>query len=217
MAEKISITVDLGALADFTPSEGLGGNSLMAKDGSYSGKILKILQKKSESGNPMWLVQQIVEDQDEKGASLLNNVLLGGKDRNGDSLARQLGQFLISCGYTTEQIRGFAKTGSVDGEALANKLCVGKTVYFTAEAESYEGKLTSKVKNYITEQAYKDAVAANAHRKPHNAAVSFAGPPAGVTAGPTNVGGAAATGAPAGANGAAKDPLAALAGLNIGL
>ncbi len=221
MAEKIQINVDLGELKDFTPTEGLGSNSLMKMDGTYCGKVLKILPRRSESsGNPMWLVQLIVEDEDEKGASLLQNVLLGGKDRNGDSLARQLGQFLTSVGYTTEQIRGFAAKGVVDGEQLGQAF-IGKLVYFTAEAESYEGKMTSKVKNFVTKQNYDDAKAANAHRKPHNAAVSFSGPPAGIAA-PANVGGPAANvggpAATAGANGAAKpNPLQALQGLNLNI
>ena len=193
MADKITFNIDLGELANYTPTEGLGGNSLMKQDGMYSAVITKILLKKSQAGHPMFLVQQIVQDADEKGASLLQNVLCGGKDKNGDPLSRQLGQFLTGMGLTQDQIRAFAANGVADGEAVASKF-VGKTVYFTAEAETYEGKMSSKVGNYITPQAYNDAVAANAHRKPRRADVTFSGPPAGVTTGPTNVGGPAANG-----------------------
>lgn len=211
MAEKISFNIDLGELSNYTPTEGLGGNSLMKQDGFYSGQITKILLKKSQAGHPMFLVQQIVQDADEKGASLLQNVLCGGKDKNGDPLSRQLGQFLTGMGLSQDQIREFAKNGIVDGEQVAAKF-VGKIVYFSAEAESYEGKMSSKISNYVSKQQYDDAVAANAHRKPRRADVTFSGTPAGVTTGPTNVGGPAA----GAQNGAAKpDALTALKALNL--
>lgn len=213
MADKITLQVNLGDLADFTPSEGLGSNSLMKFDGSYKGKVTKIFNKKAESGNPMLLVQLIVEDTDEKGAMLLHNVLIGGKDRHGAPLARQLGQFMIGMGFSTEQIRALSSKGTIDVDQLTVAF-IGRTACFTAEAESYEGKLTSKVKNFITEQNYLDAVAASAHRKPINAAQTFSGPSQSVTTGPANVGGAGLIPGVT-TNGAAKDPLAALAGLGL--
>lgn len=215
MADKIAFNVDLGELANFTPTEGLGGNALLKQDGFYKGHITKIVLKKSSTGNPMWLVQQIVDDEDEKGQSLLQNVLLGGKDKNGEPLSRQLGAFMTGVGLTQDQIRAFAQKGSVDGEQLA-QLFIGKPVHFSAEAETYEGKMSTKINNYVSEQQYKDAVAANAHRKPRRADASFSGTPAGVVSGPTNVGGAGALGNIAPANGAGKaDPMKALAGLNL--
>lgn len=209
MAEKISFSIDLTELKDFTPTEGLGSNSLIEKDGSYTGNITRVMLQKAKSGNPMFLVQQIVDDADAKGAMLLQNVIVGGKDRNGDSLARQLGALLTSIGYSVEQIRGLAANGSIDGEAMAKSL-IGKRVYFTVEAEAYEGKISSRIQNYVTKQAYDDAVAANAHRRPRRVTdASFSGAPAGAAGMPAPTGTAA--------NGAtkAKDPLAALSGLNL--
>lgn len=208
-SDKVSFTVDLGELANYTPTEGLGGNALLKMDGFYSGQITKVLLKKSSTGNPMFLVQQIVQDADEKGQSLLQNVLCGGKDKNGEPLSRQLGQFLTGLGMTQDQIRAFAANGVQDGEALAAKF-VGKIAYFSVEAETYESKMSSKINNYISKQQYDDAVAIGAHRKPRRADVSFAGPPAGVTTGPTNVGGPAAA-----TNGAKPDAMKALAGLGL--
>jgi len=208
MAEKVSFSIDLTELKDFTPSEGLGSNSLIEKDGSYTGNITKVMLQKSKDGKPMFLVQQIVDDADAKGAMLLQNVLVGGRDRNGDPLARQLGSLLTSIGYSVEQIRGLAATGNIDGEAMAKQL-TGKRVYFTVEAEAYEGKISSRIQNYVTKQAYDDAVAANAHRRPRRVTdASFSGAPAGAAGMPAPAG-AAATGAKA------KDPMAALAGLNL--
>ncbi len=209
MAEKIAFNVDLSGLADWAPYEGFGSNSLMKQDGSYKATVTKVQLTKSSNGSPMFLVQQIVQDEDEKGASLLNNVMVGGNDKNGKSMIRQLGDFLQGCGTAPDVIRSLAQKGSIDGEQLASQL-VGKTVHFTAEAETYEGKQTSKVKNYISKQQYDDAVAANAHRRPRAAAQSFAGAPAGVVTGPANVGGPAANGAAPKAN-----PLQALASLSL--
>ena len=207
MADKVSFQIDLGELQDFTPSEGLGSNSLMEKDGSYSGTITKVLLQKAKSGAPMFLVQQIVEDADAKGAMLLQNVIVGGKDRNSDPLIRQLGALFTSIGMSVEQIRALAKQGSIDGEVMAKSL-IGKRAFFTVEAEAYDGKLTSRIQNYVTKQAYDDAVAANAHRRPRRVNdASFAAPT-----------GAAKNGAASGPTGATtpvKDPLAALGGLNL--
>lgn len=205
--------VDLSGLANFTPYEGLGSNALLKQDGFYKALVTKIIPAKSSNGNPMWKVAQTIQDEDEKGQSLISNVLIGGTDIKGESMIRQLGAFLMSVGQPVEAIRTFAKNGSVNVKELA-ALFVGKVVHIECESESYEGKLSHKVKNYIPPQQYTDAVAANAHRKPRRADMTFAGTPAGAVTASAPVGGLTFGGAN-GAAGAAVDPIGKLKGLNL--
>lgn len=210
MTEKISFNIDLSELKDFTPTDGLGSNSLLDKDGTYTGLIAKIMLTKAKDGKPMFLVQQIIDDADAKGAMLLHNVLVGGKDRNGDPLIRQLGALMTSCGFPVESIRALSANGSVNADQIV-ALLVGKRVFFTAEAEAYEGKLSSKIQNYVTKQAYDDAVASNAHRRPRRVNdASFSAAPAGAAAAT-----AALPGLPAPGAAKAADPLQALQGLKL--
>lgn len=220
MADKVDFTIDLSELAGFTPTEGLGGNALLKMDGIYSGLITKVIKKKAQSGNPMFLVQQIVQDADEKGQSILHNVLVGGKDKNGEGNIKQLGQLLISCGFTIEQVQALSKSGAVAADGIIQHL-LNKTCFFEVEAEPYEGKLSTKITNYVTKVRFDEAIAANAHRKPRRADMAFAAAPAGAQQALPSIGGPAAS-APA-LNGAAMaaaskpaDPLAALAGLGLG-
>lgn len=209
--------VDLSGLADWAPYEGLGGQDLLAKDGLYATKVTKIVAGKTKDGSKQQLTVAVtVLDEDEKGKQMISNVICSGVDKNGKPMIRQLGDFLHSIGATTEQIRGLSAKGAVDVDALI-QMAMGKTAHVYAEAETYEGTMTSKVRNWVTKQRYDEAVAANTHRKPRRADTSFAGP-SGVSAGngPLNIGGpgAASAAKPAGAT-AQPNAAQALAGLGL--
>jgi len=211
MSDKISFKVDFGEAAGFVPYEGLGSSALLKQDGFYTATIQKVVPGKSkESGNPKFIFSLVVQDEDEKGQTVIGEALAGGKDKNGNALSRQLWEVFFSMGMTQAQVQGLASNGMQDAEAVANTL-TGKTVFINVEAETYKDNTSSRVRGFIAKQRYEDARAANAHRKPHKAATSFSGPPAGAAAGgislPTN-------GIP---NGAAKasDPLSRLSGLNL--
>ena len=207
--------VDLSGLADWTPYEGLGGQDLLAKDGLYAVKVTKVVAGKTKDGSKQQLtVASVVIDEDEKGKQMITNVMCSGVDRNGKPMIRQLGDFLSSIGATTEQIRGLSSKGAVAVEAIIGR-ALNKTAFAQVEAETYEGVMSSKVRNWTNKQRYDEAVAANTHRKPRKADVSFSSP-SGVSAGsgPLNLGGPAATKPnPAGAT--AQNPAQALAGLGL--
>jgi len=211
MAEKVSFNVDLSGLANYTPVEGIGSSSLLKLDGFYSATVTKVLMGKSSSGNNKFIVALAVQDADEKGATLIADVLVSGQDKNGNPNIRQLGDFLNSIGMSMEQVRAFAANGTQPGDGLAQTL-TGKTVYANVEAETYQNETRSRVRGYITKQRYDDAVSANAHRKPRKADTAFSGAPAGaapstnVTTGPSTVNGTSS---------AAVDPLAKLKSLNL--
>jgi hypothetical protein len=204
------ITIDLAGLADYTPVEGFGSSSLLAKDGLYKCTITKMKSDKSKSGNNKFTVNLTVQDEDEKGATLIGDILLSGVDKNGSPNVRQLGDLLLSVGMSQEAIRALAPKGVIDAEAMAGNL-TGKTAHVSVEAETYNGNMTSRPRNYVAPQRYTDAVAASAHRKPRKADTAFAGAPAGVTTGPATVGGKSNGAAPGGL----VDPMKALAGLDL--
>lgn len=213
MSDKISFKVDFGEAATYTPYEGLGTSSLLKQDGFYAVTITKVVAGRSkESQNPKFTIALSVIDEDEKGATLLADVLAGGKDKNGNPLSRQLWDVFHSMGMTQAQVQGLAANGQQDGDVVISTL-TGKTVYANVEAETYNGNTSSRVRGFIAGQRYNDAKAANAHRKPRKADVAFSGAPAGIQTPSTT------TTAPAGLslNGTGKvaDPLARLSGLNL--
>lgn len=212
MAEKISFNIDLSGLSNYTPVEGVGTSALLKMDGFYAAAIEKVTLGKSSSGNNKLILTLSVQDADERGQTLVADVLVSGTDKNGNGNIRQLGDLLSSLGMTQEQIRAFAGNGTQSGDAFGASL-KGKVAHCNVEAETYDGNTRSRVRGYVTKQRYDDAVSANAHRKPRKADTAFAGAPAGVTTAPVTVNG---TVMPAASNGAAKvDPLSRIAGLNL--
>lgn len=211
--DKVSFVIDFSGLANYAPVEGIGSSSLLKMDGFYAATIERVTQGKSSSGNNKLILSLSVQDADERGQSLIADVLVSGQDKNGNANIRQLGDLLYSLGMSPEQVKAMASTAATPGDAFGNQL-KGKTTHVNVEAETYNGNTTSRVRGYISKQRYEDAVSANAHRKPRKADTAFAGPPAGITtsAPVTTV----STGAPAAVNGAAKvDPLSRIAGLNL--
>lgn len=212
MAEKISFNIDFSGLANYTPVEGVGTSALLKMDGFYAAAVEKVTLGKSSSGNHKLIMTLAVQDADEKGQTLVADVLVSGSDKNGNPNIRQLGDFLHSLGMNTEQVRGLSASAAQNGEAFGTQLR-GKVAYCNVEAETYNGNTRSRVQGYVTKQRYDDAVSANAHRKPRKADTSFAGAPAGITAsvttGSTVVNSAAAPAA------AKVDPLSRIAGLNL--
>lgn len=213
MAEKISFNIDLSGLKDFTPYEGLGSSALLKQDGYYQTTINKIVLGKSSTGNPKYIVSMTVTDADEKGQTLLADVLVGGTDKNGNSNIRRLGEFLHSLGMSLDVIRNLSANGQVPGEALAQQL-LGKLAHVEVQAETYNGNTSSRVQNFIAPNRYTDAVAANAHRKPQRGTQAYMGTPAAATTTPAQTLNLGGTPAPA-SNGAAIDPLAKLKGLSL--
>lgn len=218
MADKISFGVDFSEFANYTGIvDGIGSSALLKMDGFYKLLIQKATPGKAkESGNPKFILTCLVQDEDEKGQTIVADVLAGGRDKNGNPNSHKLANLFESMGLTIQQIAAMSSNGTVDGDKVAASL-TGKVVHGNVEAEAYNGNVSSRVRNFVTTTKYTDAVSANAHRKPHKGQTSFTGTPAGVTtpaptAGGLNFGAPAVT--PAGAQKAA-DPLARLQGLNL--
>ena len=211
--DKVSFVIDFSGLANYAPVEGIGTSSLLKMDGFYSATIERVTQGKSSTGNNKLILSLSVQDADERGQSLIADVLVSGSDKNGNPNIRQLGDLLHSLGMTPEAVKALAGTAGQPGEAFGNQL-KGKVTHVNVEAETYNNNTTSRVRGYISKQRYEDAVSANAHRKPRKADTAFAGAPAGVTAPAASV----TTNGTVVTNGSAAgkvDPLSRIAGLNL--
>lgn len=209
--DKVSFIIDFSGLANYAPVEGIGSSSLLKMDGFYAASIERVTQGKSSSGNNKLILSLSVQDADERGQSLIADVLVSGSDKNGNPNIRQLGDLLHSLGMAPEQVKALAGTAGQPGDVFGGQL-KGKTTHVNVEAETYNNETRSRVRGYIGKQRYEDAVSANAHRKPRKADTAFAGAPAGVSASAASV----TTGGTVVTNGAAKvDPISRLAGLNL--
>ena len=210
--DKVSFNIDFSGLSSYTPVEGIGTSALLKMDGFYAASIERVTLGKSSSGNNKLILTLAVQDADEKGQTLVSDVLVSGQDKNGNPNIRQLGDLLASLGMSMEQVRAMAGNPAAPGDAFGGQL-KGKTTHVNVEAETYNGNTRSRVQGYITKQRYDDAVSANAHRKPRKADTSFAGPPAGITAAAPAV----TVNAGAAANGAKVDPISRMGALGLNL
>lgn len=220
----MAMNIDISGLGEYTPYEGLGRSDLLTKDGIF---ILAINKAQAsiarESRREMLTLALTVVDDPEKqddGKSVVHHLVLGGVDKNGKPMIRNLGDLLLSIGYTVDQIKAFANKKAIDLEALCNDTLVKKDkpvrVFGQLAAEPYTAddgtvQTSSKVQNFVAKAKYEEAVAVRAHRKAHRfgdgsapaAAAGGLGAPA------------AGLGAPAAAaaNGATKTMSGDLAGL----
>lgn len=218
MAEKVSFNVDLSVLSNFVAGEGIGSSALLKMDGYYALTVTKVTMAQTSSGNNKFVLSCAVQDTDEKGQSIIADVLASGNTQKGDPNATKhpmgVARLFHSLGMSQEQVRAYAANGTQPGDALA-QLFTGKTIYLNIEAETYQGNTRSRAQSFITKAQYDDAVAANAHRKVRKAEQAFSSAPAGAqTAAPS----LSVTTPPASVNGAsnaAVDPLAKLKALNL--
>ena len=213
MSDKVSFKVDFGEAASYTPYDGLGASALLKQDGLYKATIQKVIPGRSKSGNPKFTLSIVVQDEDEKGQSIIGDVLAGGRDKDGNPLSRKLWDVFFSMGMTQDQVRALASNGQQDEAVVVNAL-TGKTVFVNIEAETWEGKTSSRIQSFTSGQKYADAIAANAHRKPRKADVAFTGAPAGIST-PAPAASLNGSGSPVASAPAAADPLSRLRGLNL--
>ncbi len=215
MAEKISFSVNLAELASYSGIvDGIGSSALLKMDGFYKLLVTKVTPGKSKEGNPKFILSCVVQDEDEKGNTLVADVLAGGYDKNGKPNIHRLGNFFESIGMSVQQVIAMAQNGEQAEVTIAASM-TNKVIHANVEAETYQGNTRSNVRGFITATKYTDAVSANAHRKPHKAQTSFTGTPAGVTT--PAAGFALPNAAPATtpAGNKVADPLARLQGLNL--
>lgn len=156
--------------------------------------------KDGSQPKPAVKVGSVIQDEDGKGLRLISTVLAGGKDKNGDDLGRQFIDLLVSSGTTVDAIKKNAQNnvgGPISG--ILNQLR-GRGAYCEIDGDTYDGRETTRVLNWVTKERYEQAKAIGAHRRPRRkvgAAGATPGLPAGAVVGTAN--GMAGAGASAGA------------------
>ena len=174
--------------------EGARGPSrrmLASQDGLVAAKIESVTEKGLSSNNNLMLTVRLGTVDDDPGMNnvvLFRNIVVSGTDTRGNKNVQQLYSFMESAGSTKQQI--IASAGkSVDADDL-NKTYSNRTCYVQIRAKTYNGKESSEVAGFISQDAYTQEAKAGNHRQNHVFGKGAAGAIA-----PTN--GAAAVSAPA--------------------
>lgn len=204
--QQVTFDVDFTPHTEYEPYSGEGASDRIPFDGYFKVNVAsyKPYMTKAKDGQPpkpSIKVGAVIQDDDAKGMKLIDDVLCGGKDKNGEDLSRQLMEFLHSTGTPKDSIRqNAANKTKANIDAVMAKV-VGRTAYCEVQADTYDGKETSRVINWITEERYNQAKTVGAHRRSRRATGATQGGGAGFqNLGGTPNGAAAGTSTPAGGN-----------------
>ena len=151
--------------------EGARGPSrrmLCSQDGLVAAKIESITEKGLSSNNNLMLTARLGTVDDDPGMNnvvLFRNIVVSGTDTRGNKNVQQLFSFMESSGSTKQQI--IASVGkSVDADDL-NKTYSGRTCYIQVRAKTYNGKESTEVAGFISQDAYEQEAKAGNHRQNH--------------------------------------------------
>jgi len=200
-----SFTFSFAGLTDYSPYTGEGGSDIIPFDGYVAVKLVSFeAYHTKDKKYPAVKVRATIEDEDAKNMRLIDDVLCGGKDKNGNDLARQFADLLVSSGTTPESIQENARKGvSADIATICGQL-VGRVAYCEIQASKKpDGADSTEVSNWILKERYEQAKTIGAHRRGRRAVQA------------ANVAGAASFtmgGAPANTNGATAGTPAPAAG-----
>ena len=165
---------DFGQLKEWTPYSGDGAQVLLPFDGDIKGKIDKIKKgKSSTTGNlTLKIVMHVAETG--LGGTLYKDIPYTGTRRDDKSNMVGVADFLLSVGWTAEQIQGFAaKDEKVAIDSLIAQVLKGNgDVFMTVEADVYNGRESSKVTNFITQARYDEQVRKGNARRPRAGAAA---------------------------------------------
>lgn len=168
----MAMNLDISALTTWEPYAGIGAGELLTHDGAFSFTIKAAsLKQTGDDNKETILLVLICQDEDNRGRQINHNCVVGGTDKKGISMVRNLGELFNALGKTKEEVRAYGAQGSIDLEKVVPGM-VNKIVHARVSAEEFNNKgkvqRNSKVDSLITRQAYEDAVKTGAHRKPYS-------------------------------------------------
>jgi hypothetical protein len=167
-----SQNINFGDFGGYTPYDGDGAAALLPFDGYVSVKVkrFKTVMTKGDSPKPMVKLTLKVADQDLPQHTIYAQAFTGGKDRNEENLNRQFADVLVSFGlFTAESLQAEASKGTVKTvDELVNEIITRDlTGFVEIQADTYQGKTSSKVNNFVTRAVFEREVNGGTHRKPH--------------------------------------------------
>lgn len=168
----MSQTLNFGDLQGYSPYDGDGQAALLPFDGFVKCTVKRFKEFMTNGDPSRPAVKLVLKTAEENlpAATLYAQAITGGApDRNGDSLARQFADVLISSGlFTAESLQAAAQQGKVSSiDELMNQIInEQRPVYVEVQADTYKGKTSSKINNFVTKAIYEREVAAGTAQRP---------------------------------------------------
>ena len=167
MTDNVNFVFKFGNHKEFTPYIGDGGMDLFPFDGLIPVALTAFRPFESKDNKfPSLKVAGVCSEEDCKGMRVMDSLLCGGKDKNGNDLGRQFVEFLLSSGTALENFLANAKNNIEAPIGDITAKLTGRTAYAEVERDMYDGREVSKVRRWVTEEAYKQAKTLGAHRRP---------------------------------------------------
>lgn len=165
----MSDTFNFGIVDGYTPYEGDGASIDLGFEGSVSVKITKLKQGKSKtSGNDTVKVTMRVNDDDLTAKGILySDIPVSGTRSDGKQNAEKFFDFLLSCGWPLDQLNAMAKgKKAMSFDEIFTKILNENNIgYVTVSPNTYQGRTSSRVDNFITKAKHEENVAAGTHRQ----------------------------------------------------
>jgi len=169
--------IEFEGLEEYSPWAG-GGHSLLDFEGYIKVKVGEATPEQGKKDPSKWhaKVSIVCLDDDCMGMPLISRPIYKGLDKNGKSLNRQFADFLMSIGTDIEKIHDNAKK-KAKGDAHATLAGLkDREGYVEVKWGSYEGKTTTEVANWISQEVYvKAAAVGGTRRRRRNPDGSFPG------------------------------------------
>lgn len=163
MSTNPPTTMSFAGLGDYEPWAG-AAQGFVNQEGFYYARVNKATPGLA-SDNVKAHVEvacELTEEGPNKGVQILGWPFYSGTDRKGKSLARQFANVLSS--VDTQLVEWVKKNGQANASQNIDELCklvVGHQVRIEIRFDTYKGKLTSRIENFITEEAYQKMKDAN--------------------------------------------------------
>jgi len=161
-----NITINFADALKYEPYTGDGAAVLLPFDGMVRTKILKFKTGTSSTGNKtVKLVLAVAED--DVSGTLYADIAVTGARSDGKANVEKFFDLLISAGQNLDQLRQAGQAGKEGtvNEILNGLIKSGTVVICDVKADTYEGRTSSKVNNFVSPQRFSDAQTAGTARR----------------------------------------------------
>lgn len=192
MSEEIKIIIDFADSEGYEPYNGDGPKARLPFEGVCKVRYRKFALGKAESSGNDTLTLTCSVAEDGLGGTLYTTIPISGTRKDGVKNVHKFFDVLTSAGWTMAQIAAFRTEGKkMDVGEIMGKLCAeGALGHVEVADDEYNGKITSKIQNFVTADQYKKRLSARTSKTAGGAA-------------PTN----GASQKPAAGGGTKRDPL----------
>lgn len=170
----MSQVFNFGDLNSWTPYDGEGPAALLPFDGYVRCQVKSFKEQMSKGDTPKPLIKLTlkIDEEDLPAHTLYAQAMTGGLDKNNENLGRQFAEVIVSADlfnkdtFAAAAAKGESKTVAELMNAIISQ---NRHVYVQVQADSYQGKTTSRVNNFVTKAVYEREVSGGTHRIPREA------------------------------------------------